>query len=960
LTLTAQELLEGAGITLSDYRPGQHHRTCPRCSAKRSKAHHSLKVLGVKIDADGATWHCNHCGWAGPEKGKGKGNGAGGEFAATYDYPGFQKVRYPKGHEPRFRIRHREGNGWKWGAGDADTSVLYRKEEVDKAIALGRTILVVEGEKDVDRCWSIGIPATCNAHGATEPGKKPKWRAEHSAQLREADIVVIPDHDDAGYAHCDATCRASLGVAKRVRRLVLAGHWSECPTGGDISDWLDAGHSREELDTLINEAPDYVKAESEKNKAESEPHADDADAEIERLAKLTPLEYEQQRKGAAEKLDIRAGFPDRLVRDERGRLGLDDDSKQGHAIAFPEPEPWHEPVNGAELLDEIATTVRSYVVMPDHCRDICALWSMHACLVDRFIVSPRLGIQSPTKQCGKSTLIDVLSRLVPRPLPSQNVTPAAIFRVVEAHQPTLLIDEADTFLYDNDDLRGILNGNRKGSTVLRTVGDDHEPRAFSVYTAVAIALIGQLPDTLHDRAVTIDLQRRRASETITSFRPDRADHLDVLARKMARWAKDHADRIAERDPEMRLINRRADNWRGLLAIADEAGGEWPGRARKAAEASHNAEGDDASRLELLLGDIRDAFAKEGEAPVANMFAEKVDVEIASADLVKALVAIEGRPWAEMGKSGKPLTQAKFARMLKPLGISPGNIGEEKARVRGYKLTQFEEAFSRYLPPEGDSKCTGAQNAANTGTSDISKPHSPGNGCADVKCEKPNNDGLLCTCAVSRGGSGQKTASTNGADGVPAMASDGSAEGGIDRLSEAKGGASSPTCAVCGKSDPPLNRVAIDGLDVWLHPGCETAYLAGATDDGSRTPLQGAPAEPPAATNGKGKPDAQGNPTDDPEQRYDGHLARERQLDRPKEVPATQTAQTAAHDLWPDLPPSLDRSRPAQAPLVPETLPVPSATPPRPMLPGDRRREEQRARNAEALRRFEDALKGRVH
>jgi hypothetical protein len=245
---------------------------------------------------------------------------------------------------------------------------------------------------------------------------------------------------------------------------------------------------------------------------------------------------------------------------------------------------------------------------------------------------------------------------------------------------------------------------------------------------------------------------------------------------------------------MRLINRRADNWRCLLAIADEVGGEWPERARKAAEASHNAEGDDASRLELLLGDIRDAFAKEGEAPVANMFAEKVDVEIASADLVKALVAIEGRPWAEMGKSGKPLTQAKLARMLKPLGISPGNIGEEKARVRGYKLTQFEEAFSRYLPPEGDSKCTGAQNAANTGTSDISKPHSPGNGCADVKCEKPNNDGLLGGCAVAKGGSGEKTqvrtarpksgvpamASTNGDDGVPAMASDDGDEPGLSR------------------------------------------------------------------------------------------------------------------------------------------------------------------------------------
>jgi len=78
--LTAQELLERNGIRLSDYKPGQHCRTCPRCSAKRSKAHQSLKVLSVKIDADGATWHCNHCGWAGPEKGNGKSNGAGGEF----------------------------------------------------------------------------------------------------------------------------------------------------------------------------------------------------------------------------------------------------------------------------------------------------------------------------------------------------------------------------------------------------------------------------------------------------------------------------------------------------------------------------------------------------------------------------------------------------------------------------------------------------------------------------------------------------------------------------------------------------------------------------------------------------------------------------------------------------------------------------------------------------------------
>jgi len=95
-----------------------------------------------------------------------------------------------------------------------------------------------------------------------------------------------------------------------------------------------------------------------------------------------------------------------------------------------------------------------------------------------------------------------------------------------------------------------------------------------------------------------------------------------------------------------------------------------------------------------------------------VFAEKVDVEIASADLAKALVAIEGRPRAEMGKSRKPFTQNRLARMLKPLGIGPGFIGPKDARLRGYKISQFEEAFSRYLPPE--EVCSTVHNAANTG------------------------------------------------------------------------------------------------------------------------------------------------------------------------------------------------------------------------------------------------------
>jgi hypothetical protein len=116
-------------------------------------------------------------------------------------------------------------------------------------------------------------------------------------------------------------------------------------------------------------------------------------------------------------------------------------------------------------------------------------------------------------------------------------------------------------------------------------------------------LIGQLPGTLSDRSVTIDLKRRLHSESIEPFRLDRTEHLDVLARQCARWAQDNAEIVRAADPDMPsgIFNRDADNLRPLLAIANIAGGEWPERARKAALAGREASGDvdEGSRLELL-------------------------------------------------------------------------------------------------------------------------------------------------------------------------------------------------------------------------------------------------------------------------------------------------------------------------------------------------------------------------
>jgi putative DNA primase/helicase len=365
------------------------------------------------------------------------------------------------------------------------------------------------------------------------------------------------------------------------------------------------------------------------------------------------------------------------------------------------------------------------------------------------------------KRCGKTTLLDVISRLVLRPLPTGSVTAAALFRVVEGYRPTLLVDEADTFLSEADELRGVLNsGHRKGGQVVRTVGDDHEPRTFSTFAAVTIAIIGNLPDTLADRSITVDLKRRMPSEKVASFRFDRVGHLDVLARQAARWAQDHAGTISAADPKMPGIhNREADNWAPLLAIADAAGGAWPERARAAAAAGHVAGGDEASLIELLLGDIRDIFAKREENRV-----EPVD-RIPSADLVEALVGIEGRPWAELGRNRKPLTQNGLARRLKPLAITSENIRIGDKVPKGYLLVWFQEAFSRYLGSEGASEPLQRNNADEMGTSAGFQTATADPDVAVGKSEKSNNDGLCYGVAVGKGGKGNGRASSLSSDGL---------------------------------------------------------------------------------------------------------------------------------------------------------------------------------------------------
>lgn len=373
---------------------------------------------------------------------------------------------------------------------------------------------------------------------------------------------------------------------------------------------------------------------------------------------------------------------------------------QGETLALEDPEPAPGPVDGAVLLDAIAATLRRFVAMADESVSAVALWILHTYALEAFFVSPILAITSPEKRCGKTTLLTVLSALSLKALPSSNCTSSVLFRAVEKFRPTLLIDEADTFLLGktaDPELRGIINSGHTRMTayVLRSVGDDFEPRRFSTWAPKAVALIGDLRGTMGDRSITIRMRRRGPGEKVERLRADRLRALEPIQGQAARWAADHLKELHQADPEVPeeiASDRAQDNWRPLLAIADEAGGEWPAKARKAATKLCESESAIESYGVLLLHDVRDLFQREG-----------VD-RLNSADIVHALVALEERPWSD-SHDGKPLTPPRLARLLRPFEIAPKTIRQADGKTpKGYHLEQFEDAFSRYLcPPEAQQR-----------------------------------------------------------------------------------------------------------------------------------------------------------------------------------------------------------------------------------------------------------------
>jgi putative DNA primase/helicase len=435
------------------------------------------------------------------------------------------------------------------------------------------------------------------------------------------------------------------------------------------------------------------------------------EAELDRLALMPPIEYGQVRKPVADQIGIAVGYLDAAMNGRKKELTPAASVGSGRPLEMPTIVPAEHPVDGTRLLQSLLEILGKYLVLPDHAALAIALWIIRAWCDDAFSISPRLAILSPVKRCGKTTLLEFIAKLLPRPLPTSNVTASVIFRVIEKLHPSLVIDEADSFMKENEELRGIVNsGHRRDSaSVLRNVGDDHEPRSFSTWSPMVIASIGTLPDTIEDRSIVVSMRRKQPGETVQGIRWNSRHgetvkaHLQAVARALARWSFDHTRKLKDIDPAIPngLHDRAADNWSPLLTIAHAIGGTWIEQANAVAVALSTGETKMEPRGIELLRDLAELFKADARE------------RFPSQGLCDALALLEERPWGDYRRR-KPITSAQLARLLKDFGIQSQSLRTDVGVCRGYYREAFDDPFARYRATTPPSDCYTATTRSQSG------------------------------------------------------------------------------------------------------------------------------------------------------------------------------------------------------------------------------------------------------
>jgi len=365
-----------------------------------------------------------------------------------------------------------------------------------------------------------------------------------------------------------------------------------------------------------------------------------------------------------------------------------------NAVNQYEYEPWSEPVDGNELVNEIFTVIEKIVHLTPEQTLATAYWVLHTYFIRQkgerqaFRYSPIMLLTSPVYGCGKTVLQDLLAEMSNKSKKAANISMSSVFRLLHAKQPTLFLDEIDTYFQNREELIGFLNAGydeRVGTVVRQSPkGNDwSETAEFSVWGAKCLAGIGSLVATLESRSIKIRLERKPQGHRLARIHDVLAQdpsYFEAIKRKCLRFSVDNEEALIHQDPTYseHLSDRANDCWSGLFKLTALIGAdsnELLNAASKLSSSTHL----EKSEFEEFLQDIK---------PFIESY---LDSRIPSSRFVEYLRSLEDRPY-----KFKNFTAYDLASLLKPHDIHSIQMRFDGRNVKGYELATLQALKSKYL------------------------------------------------------------------------------------------------------------------------------------------------------------------------------------------------------------------------------------------------------------------------
>ncbi len=420
--------------------------------------------------------------------------------------------------------------------------------------------------------------------------------------------------------------------------------------------------------------------------------------------------YEQQSKAKYAEIKERLGVTtnkivDEVLKNRRIVKEINDESKKIISLT---DEVYKGEVDAVNLLNEIHDNLNKYLTLPPHAATVMTVWVLYSYLIDVIYVMPYLCINAPEKQCGKSLVLEVLSKLAKKSYITTKISAATLYRFMEQYKPTLLIDEADTFIKSDPDMQNALNaGYIRGNCALKTSSDkDHKIEKFDASGAkviTAINAINVLPDTVIDRSIIIKLKKKTEDEKTVRYRRQAINNPNhpiyksfaIIRSKLLKLAEDIKERVEDKFLDVNFFNtfdvygvsdRMKDNWEPLLVIASIIGGDWYTNSLKAF--------DEISKIEIPQETIHSNLLCDIYKLVKGKLSDKVN--ISTKDLIKELCeSLPDSNWNDF-KFGKPLNEKDLNRLLGFYELKSRKIHNKCSKdFRGFYFKDFEDCFNRY-------------------------------------------------------------------------------------------------------------------------------------------------------------------------------------------------------------------------------------------------------------------------